>query len=383
MRILMLNYEYPPIGGGASAQTRLLANSFQSLGHTVYIITTYYKGERFYQKTEGISIYRIPVFRKYEYQSRKIEMLLFVLLGCILSIFISLRKKIQIQLAFFLLPTGIIAWLNRLISRVPYIISLRGGDVPSFVPDEISYNKMWLNLALCIGKKAAVIDTVSNDLAELAKADFPLLKNKIINIDNGIDTSAGYSPRSRNDVTVFMYAGRITQQKNLHNIVISLSTTEKPFILKIFGNGPMKHEIEQLVKELKLNKKVIFYQWKSVQEIEKEMLKSDYLILLSKKEGLSMASLQAYKNGLPIVASKVCGLQNFVINKHSGFLVDIDKSDDYSSVFAEAIGFSEWETMSANCRTLAVEKYNITSKANEYLRLMDEYKQNKRYKRDI
>jgi hypothetical protein len=44
MRILMLNYEYPPLGGGASPVTKSLSEELVKLGHTVYVITMGFKG---------------------------------------------------------------------------------------------------------------------------------------------------------------------------------------------------------------------------------------------------------------------------------------------------------------------------------------------------
>ena len=40
----MLNYEYPPLGGGASPVTKSLAEELVTLGHTVDVVTMSFKG---------------------------------------------------------------------------------------------------------------------------------------------------------------------------------------------------------------------------------------------------------------------------------------------------------------------------------------------------
>ena len=58
--------------------------------------------------------------------------------------------KPDVTLAFFGLPSGAIAWLLKVFARIPYVVSLRGGDVPGFRPyDFWLYHRIavpWLHL---------------------------------------------------------------------------------------------------------------------------------------------------------------------------------------------------------------------------------------------
>ena len=44
MRILVINYEYPPIGGGGGFVTRDICENIVSRGHVVTVITSHFKG---------------------------------------------------------------------------------------------------------------------------------------------------------------------------------------------------------------------------------------------------------------------------------------------------------------------------------------------------
>jgi len=43
MKILMLNYEFPPLGGGASPVSYEIAKGYAKLGHKVTVVTMGYK----------------------------------------------------------------------------------------------------------------------------------------------------------------------------------------------------------------------------------------------------------------------------------------------------------------------------------------------------
>ena len=43
LRILMLNYEFPPLGGGASPVSYEIAKAYAKLGHKVDVVTMSFK----------------------------------------------------------------------------------------------------------------------------------------------------------------------------------------------------------------------------------------------------------------------------------------------------------------------------------------------------
>ena len=43
MNILLINYEYPPIGGGAATATAAIAGHLASLGHAVTVLTSRFR----------------------------------------------------------------------------------------------------------------------------------------------------------------------------------------------------------------------------------------------------------------------------------------------------------------------------------------------------
>ena len=63
LRILMLNLEYPPLGGGAAPVTRGLARALVSRGHAVDVVTMGYRGLPREETEDGVRIFRVPGIR--------------------------------------------------------------------------------------------------------------------------------------------------------------------------------------------------------------------------------------------------------------------------------------------------------------------------------
>ena len=64
MNILLLNYEFPPMGGGASVATYNIAKQLVKLGHRVDILTSKIKGQKSKENIERATVYRITIFRR-------------------------------------------------------------------------------------------------------------------------------------------------------------------------------------------------------------------------------------------------------------------------------------------------------------------------------
>ena len=75
MKILVLNYEYPPLGGGAGNITRQISQNLVKNGHKVLIVTTWFEGLHEHENTEGSpEIIRLKSKRKYLHSSSPTEM---------------------------------------------------------------------------------------------------------------------------------------------------------------------------------------------------------------------------------------------------------------------------------------------------------------------
>ena len=170
MKILLINYEFPPVGGGAGNATQNLAREFINLGNEVMVVTSSFSGLPSDEIIDGYRVVRIPTKREYLSQCSPSELPLFCW-----SAFIHLPKIIKKwrpdkTIAFFSIPSGIIAYYLKLIYKIPYIVSLRGADVPGFWKDRMKFLH-WLTLPInkLIWKKAERVVANSHGLKEIAE----------------------------------------------------------------------------------------------------------------------------------------------------------------------------------------------------------------------
>src|SRR5688500_14360277 len=134
MRILILNREYPPIGGGAGDARAHIADQFERMGHTVTVVTSRFGTLPHRQHQGGMTLDRVPGLRRRQDRSNPLEQIIFILSASLWTLRRIPRFRPHATLAFFGVPSGPVAWLIKKLFRVPYVVSLRGGDVPGFRP---------------------------------------------------------------------------------------------------------------------------------------------------------------------------------------------------------------------------------------------------------
>jgi glycosyltransferase involved in cell wall biosynthesis len=249
MRILIPQW-YPPIGGGAGNASAHIANQFEKMGHTVAVVTSRFGALPHHEQKGGVTIYRIPGLRHRQDRSNPLEQILFILSASFWTLSLIPRFKPHATLAFFGVPSGAVAWLIKKIYNIPYVISLRGGDVPGFRPYDFRiYHKLVAPFLRIIWRNASAVVANSDGLRQLATAFDSRFTIPIV--PNGIDLHA-YTTADR-DWTFprLLSAGRIVHQKGLDLAMRALGgLKDLSWEWQIAGDGPQLQGLQSLAKEL-------------------------------------------------------------------------------------------------------------------------------------
>jgi glycosyltransferase involved in cell wall biosynthesis len=81
--------------------------------------------------------------------------------------------------------------------------------------------------------------------------------------------------------------------------------------------------------------------------------------LPSRLEPFGLAFLEAFAHGLPVVATDVGAIPDFVLDGKTGYLVKPDDVERLSEILIELLGNPEkCQTLGENGRSLILEKYN-------------------------
>ena len=327
MRILMLNYEFPPIGGGGGIVTHYLAKNMVQLGHDVYLVTSQFQDLPRDEELDGFRIHRVPVLRKRADVCQVHEMFTYVLSASLYSLKFAKKFQPDIVQVFFGIPSGPVAYLLKKLYNLPYVVFLGGRDVPRPNPDPAYYRLIYPILAPAIksiwGNAAAVV-ACSDGLRELA---WKTNKNENIEvIPDGIDLST-FHPVQREaepNIARILTIARLIPRKGVQYLIQAIPdvipNTHREFEVEIVGDGPMREELVKLAEKLKVSHKLNFVGAVPYEHLAKRYQEADIFVLSSLAEGMPLVVLEAMASGLPIVASRVQGIEDLVEVGRNGYL---------------------------------------------------------------
>lgn len=364
MRLLIINYEFPPLGGGAGNATACLAREWALRGHSVEVLTGGFRGLPSREEVDGFVVHRLPTPRKLQGQGSIVEMCAFMAASCVS---VLCRKKPDFVIAFFSIPGGPAAWLMKFLRDVPYIVSLRGGDVPGFDSRNLSlFHNMTNPLTALIWRNARAVVGNSAGLCDLARRFMPGLE--VPEVSNGVDTIRfAPGPRQERDICELLFVGRLAPQKGVDVLLRSLATLDRGWRLRIAGDGPERGRLGYLTKELGLEERVEFLGWIQRDDLPSLYQSADVFVFPSYDEGMPNVVLEALASGLPIVATKIAGNDQLVLQSENGFLVPAGDS----AAFADALRVVTNDrglrrSMAARSRALAVDEFSWARAAEAY-----------------
>jgi glycosyltransferase involved in cell wall biosynthesis len=372
MNILLVNYEYPPIGGGAGNRTYNYAKEFVKQSQNVVVLTSAYNGFKGYSFFNNVHHYRIPAFRTHVDRSNPFQMLCFNI-----SSLFSVKKIIKehdISLVFAILsiPSGITAYYIFKRFKIPYIISLGGSDVPKYNDKVKIFHRLLQPLRRKILKNARFITAPSNGLAELSRKtdDYP-----VIVIPTGVDILKFKPlPKKETEELSFIFVGRFNYIKNIELIIDQFYKLIKSGIkakLSLVGNGPLFNKISEQIFKLKLNDFVSFYYWVDKSEITTLYQEQDIIINASTIEGLSNVLLEAMASGLAVIASDVVGNNDLITNEKNGLLFSLEKPDDlYKTMLKLAQNKELLNNLKKESRRYIEEHHSWEKSAKKYFDLI-------------
>jgi len=186
MRLLFINYEFPPLGGGAGRATAQIARQMARMGHEVTVLTSRFSGLPARESKDGYIIHRIPTLRKYKEKCRVFEMVAFLLSSLLAVLRLGKRWKPDMSVSFFTIPSAPASLLLKKVFRIPYIVSLRGGDVPGFMGKDLQFYHFLTKGAIrYMWRQSQAVVANSEGLKSLAQETSQSIDIKMI--PNGVD----------------------------------------------------------------------------------------------------------------------------------------------------------------------------------------------------
>jgi len=308
LKILVLNYEYPPLGGGAGPVCRELSEHYADRGHRVDVVTMSYAGLPSREERGGVRIERVPSWRRRPDLCGTIEMGTYVA-SALPRVSRRLRRgAYDVVHCHFVVPTGLLAYFATRFGDAPYILTAHGSDVPGFNPDRFRAQHRFIGpLRNLVIRNAALLASPSvflSDLIHETCGPFP-----IEHIPNGIDASRlRPGPKKRR----ILMTGRLLPRKGFQHVLEALRGLDSHCEIHIAGDGPMRAELEEIARTLA--QPVTFHGWLDHDSATlKDLYESSAIFCLpSEKENASISLLEAMSAGAAVVTSNGSGCSETV-----------------------------------------------------------------------
>jgi glycosyltransferase involved in cell wall biosynthesis len=278
--------------------------------------------------------------------------------------------KFDATLAFFSVPCGFLAWRLKKQFKLPYIVSLRGADVPGYSERFTGLYRIITPLIKKIWQEAENVIANSQGLKKLAlQTDAAQVINVI---SNGIDTHQfrpslynfgdlaskmeAKSPRSFIDFQILCVT-RITPRKGVRYLIEAMDLLRKKYhnlSLQIVGEGDEKANLEKLVQILSLEDQVKFAGLVPHEKLPAYYQSASAYVLPSLNEGMSNSMLEALASGLPLLATDTGGTQELIEDGINGFILKMKSAEDIAEKLEILIKNPELrKKMGAESRTKA------------------------------
>ena len=385
LRILVINYEYPPIGGGGGLVTRDILEEMAKRGHRVTIVTSHFGELPKREVKNDVHIIRVPVFFRKEIEVANMASMLFYPLISTLEVLTKrLSCKYDIINTHFALPSGPAGYFISKVAGVPNVLSIHGGDI--YDPSKTtSPHKapVFLQTVRAMLKTADRIVAQSSDTKNNAYR-FYKINRPIDVIPLGIKKPE-YIRKARADFglnskdIVFCTIGRLIKRKNLGDALAVLAGVppEIPAKLLIIGDGPERAHLEQLTHRLSLSEKVQFL-GNTSDELKFQALDvADCYLSTALHEGFGLVFLEAMECGLPIISYDRGGHNDFLTSGKTGFLIEVGNKEAFNRRVNDIIEDKELRQRISSHNRQFIKNFYIDKCADKYLALFEEVLRNR------
>jgi len=321
LRILCLNYEYPPVGGGGGRVAHRINAELVRRGHAVRVLTAGMRHLPDREAVDGVEVFRAGKFRKKEDTCTVPEMAHYIAAGFLPAMKLVRTWKPHVIHAHFAVPTGALAFKVSLLTGTPYVITAHLGDVPGGVPEETGgLFRVVQPFTRPIWKGATALTAVSTFVANLAERAYGRRPEVILN-----GTPPIPAPKIEiHDPPKILFIGRLGPQKNPLLAVRALElVTDLDWQLEVIGDGPLAAEAKAAAAA-NLGERAHFHGWRTSAEVAAAMNTADILLMTSVSEGMPMVAVEAIQHGLALVVSRVDGMADVAHENKNALLAELN-----------------------------------------------------------
>lgn len=333
-RILIFSLAYTPYVGGAELAIKEITDRLDPSEYSFDMITLRFDRRLpAVEKIGNVTVHRIgftsedvKVSDRALPLSCRLAKFLFPLTSLLKAHVLHREKKFDLIWAMMANQAGFGALFFKLFNpTIPYFLELQDGAPLARVKARRPITFLIWPLYKAIYRKANVIKAISNFIKDLAReAGF---RGRIEVIPNGVDITRFSAAVPEDELIelkeqygkkmgeVFLFtASRLVLSRGVEDIIRALTHLPKNVKLLVAGDGEDRAKLVHIARESKVAERVIFAGHVAHADIPKHLRISDIFVRPSVIEGMGSAFIEAFAAGVPVVATPVGGIPDFLID---------------------------------------------------------------------
>ncbi len=351
-RILIFSTAYFPLVGGAEVAVKEITDRLPDIQFDL-ITARFKKDLPKLERIGNVNVYRLG------FGLPLLDKLLLPFSGAIFAL--NLNKKNHYDFFWCIMATfasGGAYIANGFQKRVPIILTLQEGDSESHL------RFRWLGLIdlswrLALGR-TDVLTVISNYLAKRARRLG--YKGRIEVIPNGVDINKfsifNFQFSKNPNTTTLITTSRLVEKNGVGDIIEALKYLPENVSLKILGIGPLENDLKLKIKNCKLEGRVEILGFVEQSQIPTHLHNADIFIRPSLSEGMGNSFIEAMAAGLPVIATPVGGIVDFLKDGETGLFCRLKNPESVAEQVKKLINNPKLKTkLIENASRMVKEKY--------------------------
>jgi glycosyltransferase involved in cell wall biosynthesis len=373
---MMLTWEFPPrIIGGISPHVYYLSKSLARNGIKVYVVTCDFPGAPQHEVVDGVEIFRIDSYKNPSPDFATWVYLMNVNMQKEAAALVnSLDGKVDVFHAHDWLVANAGIGLKH-VFRKPLLATMHSTEIGRRNGIHFDYERMIHETEAWLTYEAWRVICCSDYMVSHVRWAFGLPADKLVMVPNGVDPEA-YAKIGNDDLSRFrgkfalpeekiiLFVGRLVHEKGVHVLVNAVPKVSEKVNAKfiIVGNGYMKEQLSNIVKNMGFAHKVMFTGFVDDETLKKLQKCADVSVVPSLFEPFGIVALEAMAAKSPVVVSDTGGLSEIVEHDVTGVKVYADNPESLA-----------WGIT----KVLTDDSYANWLRNNAYKRIQEKYDWNK------
>ena len=342
MRLAFVTDSYHPTIDGVVSIVDSISKTLREMGHEVFIIAPDPGKDK---RMDGVHYFPAIKFKMYEgyfvpiFPSNKIQILEEINPDVIHVYGIALMALKGFISAHTLKKPCVITMTTMVTDAMEFYL-------PKFLPKDTTEKLAQKYIVGLLNHMDAVVTHTEPVMTEMEMYGMKPRKKRIV--PAGIDTNF-YRPIEDvsemkkklgvEDKKLLVHTGRISYEKHVENIVISLKELDENIHLLLVGDGPARPDIEKIVLENNLQNRVHFTGFVDKEDLPIYYNCADVCISNSRFETQGLSIMEAMACGKPIICPNARAFSVIIENNVDGYLFDEDS--ELPSKIKEALNATE------------------------------------------